>query len=259
MNRVMGKVVFVSLCLLVASTLQAAMLVSDSFESGPYGGALNGVALNNAYGGTTTATWSDYSSADSWYTQSGASGSVQQAYASHHVALANVALNTSSTWQMDVRVMTRAWDTENNYESGVFLLRNLSDKAYWSNDGVMIRIFTGANNWKAIWVLGAGGAADIFYADLNPGDSDSYGYVPLSVVWSGAGTVASPLSMDIYANGNYKGGVTGVTSILGGGSLAGIGGGNAGWFDDFKLSQVPEPMTLILLGIGGTALLRRRV
>lgn len=108
------------------------------------------------------------------------------------------------------------------------------------------------------WAQGGGDNVGVIpyqigYAEV---DGSLASFVPLATATYEVGEMWMPLAGVTYTTG-ASGAEIGKQLIvrLGDGS---VGGASDIWFDNFSASAVPEPATLVLLGLAGVALIRRR-
>jgi len=256
--------VVMGLCLFGWST-GGTVILSDDFSSGAAGASLSTQPLNNALGGSVSTVWSG--NIGSVYSST---GDVQSTTWGMYFATGyNLVPGASYVLEADMLPPSGSdgtWPFWSVLEIGC-----LDTNDPWHNPNITIRLTSpdgvgdGIPYSNAVWFdyccTGEGELSAGYHGNLTSNTIDAGdwvgGYLPVRVEFGGGlGTVASPYSLDVYINDNFKWHKT-ITDLAVGGNAGLVGFGSFAWqtdeegvydpteeahIDNFKLTLVDTPV-----------------
>jgi len=244
------------------NTIVSSILTSDNFESQTYWARCTN--LNNQLGGNANYSWFYWDGQLVWpgYSAIGGNKSMGVVW-SGVVPLSGFTINPDSIYQIESLVHPTggndgAW---NNY-SGLHLYA-INNTDIWQSTGVRVRLSNGTigigygNPNRLIvdlWEGSTGAYRNIEVYDFsnNPnlykinGTSGTYFWIPLKLIFKGAGTNVNPLKIDYYLNNTFLGSTSfnNLTSL--GNSMIGCArygtSDDHGAFDNFKITKLKSTL-----------------
>ncbi|MEA4983175.1 MAG: T9SS type A sorting domain-containing protein [Paludibacter sp.] len=242
----------------ITNTTVSSVLTSDNFENQSEWARCS--SLNNQLGGVENHSWYYWGGQLAWPGISAVGGTKAMGVVwGGIVPLTGFAINTDSIYQIECLVHSTGGNdgTWNNW-SGVHLFAS-DDTNIWQNSGVRIRLQNGATGigfsnpsrlitewWEGINNTYHNVEVNDFSADptvyqINGANENNF-WIPLKLIFTGAGNSYSPLKIDYYLNDTFVGStsldnLSGLGDRMLGLARYGTSNDNAA-FDNFKLTKL---------------------
>ncbi|HOE97183.1 MAG TPA: hypothetical protein PLS90_12980 [Candidatus Sumerlaeota bacterium] len=234
--------------------------MSDTFENGTIGDSVHEQPLDNALGGSASATWLDPLGIAT-YQVDGASQVMSVARPaggwSKFKTLCSYPTDPNKSYVLEFRQKrpTGVLDGDNWTAHGgatVLSTDNIEMDGGMGGSGIILRLQSaavpGANDpdWYSVFANRGGNmfSHHMMSGPITAEDVAGDGYIPVRILFSGAGTAESPATFKLYLNGNEKGSFT-VDNLANPGNLVGVINQTStlpdydpGMVDDFKLAEI---------------------